>query len=67
MRDIKKCGLTFPHRLLRACQEVLVEVHEDFKHIGYIIDSRYYLTESSWVKTSSGYFLGMLNEIVTLC
>jgi len=67
LRDIKKCGLTFPRELFHLIQECLSEKYPD-KNFSRFDIFRYY---SIWdengkpVKTVRGYCLGMANNLVT--
>lgn len=67
LRDIKKCGLTFPRELLHLVQECLSETYPD-KDFSRFNIYRYY---SIWdennkpVETIRGYGLGMANNLVT--
>jgi hypothetical protein len=67
LRDIKKCGLTFPRELFHLLQECLSEKYPD-KDFSRFNIHRYY---SIWdldnkpVKTVRGYCLGMANNLVT--
>jgi hypothetical protein len=67
LRDIKKCGLTFPRELFHIMQECLSEKYPD-KDFSRFNIFRYY---SIWdeknkpIKTARGYCLGMANNLVT--
>jgi hypothetical protein len=67
LRDIKKCGLTFPRELFHLVQECLSEKYPD-KDFSRFDIYRYY---SIWdennerVNTVRGYCLGMANNLVT--
>jgi hypothetical protein len=67
LRDIKKCGLTFPRELFHLIQECLSEKYPD-KDFSRFDIFRYY---SIWdedgkpIKTVRGYCLGMANNLVT--
>jgi hypothetical protein len=67
LRDIKKCGLTFPRQLFHLLQECLVEKYPD-KDFSRFDIFRYYSiwdVDNKPVETVRGYCLGMANNLVT--
>jgi len=67
LRDIKKCGLTFPRELFHLLQECLSEKYPD-KDFSRFDIYRYYSiwdVDNKPVKTVRGYCLGMANNLVT--
>jgi len=38
MRDIKKCGLTFPRELFKLLKDVLQETYPDYSHLFKYLD-----------------------------
>jgi hypothetical protein len=70
LRDIKKCGLTFPRELFLAVQEVLSEVYPEKDFSYFDIFRNYSIYMENWKpmqETNRGYCLGMANNLVTLC
>jgi hypothetical protein len=69
LRDIKKCGLTFPRELFHAVQEVLSEEYpdKDFSYFDIYRNYSVYLEDWKSLDTTRGYCLGMANNLVTLC
>lgn len=67
LRDIKKCGLTFPRELLHLIQECLTEKYPDKDFSTFDIYRNYSLFDESGkpFKTVRGYCLGMANNSVT--
>jgi hypothetical protein len=67
LRDIKKCGLTFPRELFHLLQECLVEKYPD-KNFDKFDIYRYYSiwdVDNKPIETVRGYCLGMANNLVT--
>jgi hypothetical protein len=68
LRDIKKCGLTFPRELIHAMQEVLSEVYPDKDFSYFDIYRNYSVYKEDWtpIDAQRGTCLGMANNLVTL-
>jgi hypothetical protein len=67
LRDIKKCGLTFPRELFHIIQECLSEVYPD-KDFSRFDIYRYYNildVDSKHIEAVRGYCLGMANNLIT--
>jgi hypothetical protein len=68
LRDIKKCGLTFPRELFHSVQKILTRMYpdKDFKRFDLY---RYYTVydQGQSIPCNRGYCLGMANNLVTLC
>jgi hypothetical protein len=67
LRDIKKCGLTFPRELFHLLQECLSEKYPDKDFSRFDIFRHYSIwdEDNKPVKTVRGYCLGMANNLVT--
>lgn len=67
LRDIKKCGLTFPRRLIHIVQECLSEAYPDKDFSRFNIFRHYSIWDENGkpVETVRGYCLGMANNLVT--
>jgi hypothetical protein len=67
LRDIKKCGLTFPRELIHLIQECLVEKYPTKDFSSFDIYRNYSIFDENGkpIKTSRGYCLGMANNCVT--
>jgi hypothetical protein len=67
LRDIKKCGLTFPRELLLLLQECLSEKYPDKDFSTFDIYRNYsvYDEDNKPIKTERGYCLGMANNSIT--
>jgi len=67
LRDIKKCGLTFPRQLIHLIQECLTETYPDKDFSSFDIYRNYSIFDESGkpIKTNRGYCLGMANNCVT--
>jgi hypothetical protein len=67
LRDIKKCGLTFPRELFHIVQECLTEKYPD-KDFSRFDIYRYYSIwdeDNKRINAVRGYCLGMANNLVT--
>jgi len=67
LRDIKKCGLTFPRELFHLVQDCLIRKYPD-KDFSRFNIYRYYNiwdNDNKKVETVRGYCLGMANNLVT--
>jgi len=68
LRDIKKCGMTFPRRLFHAVQDVLIEKYPDKDFSRFDIYRNFVVyKDNAPIPTNRGYCLGMANNLVTLC
>jgi hypothetical protein len=70
LRDIKKCGLTFPRELFHAIQDSLTEKYpdKDFSYFNIFRDfSVYDENMKPLPNLHRGFGLGMANNLVTLC
>jgi hypothetical protein len=69
LRDIKKCGMTFPRELFHIVQKVLSEEYPDKNFSYFDIFRNYSIYKEDWTTLDSvrGYCLGMANNLVTLC
>jgi hypothetical protein len=72
LRDIKKCGLTFPRELFHIIEEVLVEKFPDeerLKRFSIYRSYDLYMEDGTQFPNSPdrGFGLGMANNLVTLC
>jgi len=68
MLDLKKCGLTFPHRLLKLTADCIRSRYPNDSDIPYIegyLNSRVY-DKGDWYTPRRGTGLGNANEITTL-
>jgi len=67
LRDIKKCGLTFPRELFHILQECLSEKYPDKDFSRFDIHRHYSIwdIDGKPIKTVRGYCLGMANNLVT--
>jgi hypothetical protein len=67
LRDIKKCGLTFPRELFHLLQECLIEKYPDKDFSRFDIFRHYSIwdLDNKPVETVRGYCLGMANNLVT--
>jgi hypothetical protein len=67
LRDIKKCGLTFPRELFHLLQDCLVEKYPGKSFTRFNIFRHYSIWDENNkpVKTVRGYCLGMANNLVT--
>lgn len=67
LRDIKKCGLTFPRELFHIVQECLSEKYPDKDFSRFDIYRHYSIWDENGkpVETVRGYCLGMANNLVT--
>jgi len=67
LRDIKKCGLTFPRQLIHLIQKCLSEKFPDKDFSCFDIYRNYSIFDEDGkpIKTSRGYCLGMANNCVT--
>jgi hypothetical protein len=67
LRDIKKCGLTFPRELFHLVQECLAETYPDKDFSRFNIYRNYSIYDEAGkpIKTVRGYCLGMANNLVT--
>jgi hypothetical protein len=69
LRDIKKCGLTFPRELFHSVQKILSEVYpeKDFSYFDIYRNYSVYMEDWTLLDSTRGYCLGMANNLVTLC
>jgi hypothetical protein len=68
MSDQKKCGLTFPRKLIKGLFEVLSEMYPGSiwdKGIVALDNTYVLLKDGSWKKQTCGTNLGMMNEYVS--
>jgi hypothetical protein len=67
LRDIKKCGLTFPRELFHLVQECLSEKYpeKDFSRFNIYRNYSIFDENNKPFKTERGYCLGMANNLVT--
>jgi hypothetical protein len=67
LRDIKKCGLTFPRELFHIIQECLSEKYPDKDFSRFDIHRHYSIwdIDNKPIQTVRGYCLGMANNLVT--
>jgi hypothetical protein len=67
LRDIKKCGLTFPRELIHLLQECLSETYPDKDFSFFNIYRNYSIFDEDGkpIKTHRGYGLGMANNCIT--
>jgi hypothetical protein len=67
LRDIKKCGLTFPRELFHLLQECLSEKYPDKDFSRFDIHKYYSIwdIDNKPIETVRGYCLGMANNLVT--
>jgi hypothetical protein len=67
LRDIKKCGLTFPRELFHLVQECLSERYPDKDFSRFDIYRHYSIWDENGkpIETVRGYCLGMANNLVT--
>jgi hypothetical protein len=67
LRDIKKCGLTFPRELIHLVQKALVEKYptKDFSRFDIYRQFSIWDEDNKPIETVRGYCLGMANNLVT--